>query len=66
MKELDDKEYAWLQRLEREIDKAWDELTKWERKFMEDLLERFKKYGRKTMISPSQWGIIARISEKIV
>ena len=33
---------------------------------MEDLLERFRRYGRKTMISPAQWGVITRISEKII
>lgn len=31
------KEYDWLQRLEKEVDKHWDELTKWEQKFTEDL-----------------------------
>jgi hypothetical protein len=66
MKELDDDEYAWMQKLEKGIDKAWNDLTPWEQKFMEDLLERFKQYGRKTMISPAQWGIIMRISEKII
>lgn len=66
VKDLDDDEYAWLEKLEKGIDKAWDGLTRWERKFMEDTLERFRKYQRKTMISPTQWAIIARISEKII
>lgn len=63
---MDEKEYAWLQRLEKGIDAAWDDLTEWEQRFMENLLERFRRWGRKTKVSPKEWGIIARISEKIV
>jgi hypothetical protein len=66
MKDLDDKEFAWMQRLEKEIDKAWNDLTPWEKKFMEGSLERFRKYGRSTLITISQWDIITRISEKII
>ena len=66
MKELDDKEHAWLQRLEKNIDREWEALTGWEKKFLEDILENFRRYGRRTMISPRQWESIARISEKII
>ena len=63
---LTDKEFAWMERIEREIDKAWDDLTPWEQHFIEDLIEKFHKYGVKMMISPKQWEIIGRISEKII
>ena len=66
MKDLTPKERDWLERIEREIDKVWDDLTEWERRFMEELLERFKRYGSATQVSAKQWAIIARISEKII
>jgi len=63
---LTDKEFAWMQRIEREIDAAWDDLTSWEQTFIEELIERFHQYGVVMMISPKQWEIIGRISEKIL
>ncbi|MCX5822399.1 MAG: hypothetical protein NTY86_02535 [Deltaproteobacteria bacterium] len=63
---LTDKECAWLERIEKEVDKVWGDLTPWEQKFIEDLLEKFKRFGDRTMISPKQWEIITRISEKII
>ena len=60
------KEFNWLKRLENEIDKHWDELTTWEKRFMEDLLERFNVYGERTLISKKQWEVITRVSERIV
>lgn len=63
---LTQKEFDWMISIEAEIDKAWDDLTPWEQRFIEDLLEKFKRYGDKTMISPKQWEIIPRISEKII
>jgi len=55
-----------MERIEKEVDKVWDDLTPWEQKFTEDLLEKFKRYGNRTMISPKQWEILTRISEKII
>lgn len=66
MRKLTEKECDWLKRIEREIDKVWDDLTAWEQRFMEDLLERFRQYGARTQISAKQWAIITRISEKII
>ena len=63
---LTDKECAWLERIQKEIDKTWDDLSSWEQKFTEDLLERFRRYGDRTLISKRQWEIITRISEKII
>jgi hypothetical protein len=60
------KEYEWLGQLSTACDLHWDELTEWEKKFMEDILERFREWGIKTKISPKQWEIITRISEKII
>jgi hypothetical protein len=59
-------EYEWIDRLRAASDLHWDELTDWEKKFMEDLLEGFRQYGIRTKISKKQWEIITRISEKIL
>lgn len=66
MKELSDKEFSWLKKIEKEIDKSWDDLTDWERKFMEDLLERFRVYGKRLLLTKLQWDRITEISEKII
>jgi len=63
---LSDKEFAWMERIEKEIDKVWFDLTPWERKFIEDMLEKFRRYGMKMMLSPKQWESITEISEKII
>ena len=63
---LSDKECAWMERIEKEVDKVWDDLTPWEQKFIEDMLEKFRRFGDRTMISPKQWESIGRISEKII
>jgi hypothetical protein len=63
---LTQEEYDWMSRIEKEIDKAWDDLTPWEKKFIEDMLEKFGRYGMRTTISPKQWEVITRISEKII
>jgi len=60
------KEYDWMVRLQAAADVYWDELTDWEKRFMEDVLERFRQWGIKTKISLKQWEIITRISEKII
>lgn len=63
---LSTEECAWMERIENEVDKVWDDLTPWEQKFIEDILEKFRLYGDKTRISPKQWEILTRISEKII
>jgi len=65
-REMTREEYDWMCRLRDATDIHWKELTDWEKKFMEDLLERFRQWGIKTKISAKQWEIIARISEKII
>lgn len=59
-------EFEWLQKLGPAVDKHWDELTDFEQKFAEDLLERCRRWGVKTRISPKQWEIVAGISEKVL
>jgi hypothetical protein len=63
---LSDKECAWMERIEKETDKVWDDLTPWEQRFIEDMLEKFRRYGDQIRISPKQWEILTRISEKII
>lgn len=55
-----------LKKIEAEVDKSWDDLTQWEKTFIEDILSRFKMYGQKTLISPKQWDIVERIFDKVV
>ncbi len=59
-------EFDWIVKLTPAVDQHWHELTEFERRFAEDLLERFRQWGIKTLISPKQWEIITRISEKIL
>jgi len=63
---LTDKEVAWLTRLEQNIDTAWGDLTAWEQRFIEDILEKFRSYGVKTQITKNQWARITEISEKVI
>lgn len=60
------KEFDWLQRLEKNVDAHWDELTAWEQRFTEDLLERFRRWGMKTKISVKEWRAITEISDKAI
>lgn len=59
-------QFEWLQKLGPAVDRHWDELTAFEQKFAEDILERFRRYGRKTIISGLQWQVIGGISEKVL
>ncbi len=63
---LTQKEFEWLTKLGPAVDRHWDELTGFEQKFAEDLLERFRRWGVKTIVSQKQWEIIAGISEKVL
>lgn len=65
-KELTPEENAWLQKLEASVDRYWDELTAFEKRFLEDTLERFRRYGARTIITVRQWVILTAISEKIL
>ncbi|MDP3284738.1 MAG: hypothetical protein Q8M56_09965 [Desulfobacterales bacterium] len=59
-------QFKQLQAIEKAVDKEWDNLSNWEQKFIEDILERFKLYGQQTLISPKQGDHVERIWEKIV
>ncbi len=63
---LTQKEFDWIKRLEQAVDEYWDELTDFEKKFMEDILERFRCWGAKINITNKQWDLLTRISEKII
>ena len=63
---LTEKEFDWMKRIEREIDKARDNLKDWEKIFMEGVLEDFRRYGMKTRLSKGQWRVLDKISEKII
>ncbi len=63
---LSQHEHDWLVKLKTAVDSHWDELTGFEQKFAEDLLERFRRWGVNTRISPKQWEVITRISEKVL
>jgi len=63
---LTDEEYDRMKRLEAAADKFWTELTPWEQEFLENRLEAFRRFGRRTWFSPRQWEIVDKISEKIL
>jgi len=63
---LSQKESDWIKRLEKAVDINWDDLTEWEKSFIEDVLERFRCWGEKIKISKKQWEILTRISDKII
>jgi hypothetical protein len=63
---LTQKEFDWIKRIEAEVDKVWDDLNDWEKRFMENILEMFRRYGMKTKLSKGQWRVLDRISEKII
>jgi hypothetical protein len=63
---MTEKQNRMLQAIEKKVDAEWDNLTPWEQKFVEDTLERFRIYGKNTLISPKQGDHIERIWEKIV
>lgn len=41
-----------------------DDLTPWERKFVEDMEHRLKQYGNRTFISDKQIEVLRKIAEK--
>lgn len=59
-------ECIWLDKIKANIDKQWEELNDWEKKFIEDMLARYDQYGQKLMVSPKQWTAITKISDKII
>lgn len=63
---MTEEEFAWMQKLAPAVDMHWNEITDWEKHFAEDILERCRIYGRRTNVSPKQWEIITRISEKVL
>ena len=65
MKSLSDPEVRWIERLEQHVKRATS-LTKWEKGFCDDLFDRFGKFKEHTSISAKQWGIINRITDKVI
>jgi hypothetical protein len=63
---LTQKEFDWLTKLGPAVDQHLDELTGFEQTFAEAVLERFRRYGIRTLVSKRQWEIIAGISEKVL
>lgn len=63
---LTQKEFEWLTKLGPAVDQHLDELTGFEQTFAEAVLERFRRYGIRTLVSKRQWEIIAGISEKVL
>ena len=65
-RDLTPEETAWLDRIKKHVDLEWKDLNSFQQKFIEDLLERYDRYGKKTFISPKQWEVITEISEKVI
>jgi|GEM_PF-5461197 hypothetical protein len=62
---LNDAQCLLLEGLQRKFDDRRNELTPWAESFLGNLLDRFRRYGDRTMISAKQWGIIDEIREKL-
>lgn len=62
-KTLTDDGARMLDFLGQNIDTCWDDLTGWQQCFIEDILERYRRYGRKTAISPRAWDRILEIND---
>lgn len=43
---------------------ASEDLTEWEQSFVDDMTERFEKYGRSLTVSERQWDVLERIRDK--
>ena len=43
-----------------------EDLTEWEESFVNDMTERFEKYGLSLTVSERQWDVLERIAEKAV
>ena len=41
-----------------------EDLTEWEQGFVDDMTERFEKYGRSLTVSERQWDVLERICSK--
>jgi hypothetical protein len=55
-----------LNSIKENIDNGWDELTKWEKKFVEDFISKYEQYGKETFVSARQLDILLSIGEKIL
>lgn len=62
---LDAEQSSWLTKMAPLVDEYWKYLTAFEKKFMEDILEKHKQYGLNLNLSSKQWEIISQISEKV-
>lgn len=62
---MTEKNFKMLKKIEAAVDEHWDDLTQWEKGFIEDILERFRLYGKNTHISARQWEFIEKIFDKI-
>lgn len=63
---IQEKEYAWLNRLDQEQQRQRDRLSKWEKEFLDNLLARFRIQRATLHVSPKQWQVITEIGDKII
>ena len=62
---LTDRETEFLERLLQECEENASRLSPWERGFMDDQRKRFEEHGAAMSLSPKQWNIIKRVTEKL-
>lgn len=55
-----------LESIKSSVDSGWDNLTNWEKKFIEDYLDKYEQYGKGTFISARQLDILLSIGEKVL
>jgi len=61
---MDQREAKRLDWILSKAQMATEDLTEWEESFVNDMTERFEKYGRSLSVSEKQWDVLERIRDK--
>jgi hypothetical protein len=62
---LTTRDIQWLDKFRGAADEAWSSLTTWEKRFCEDVLEKYRVHKELLTLSKKQWEVISNISEKL-
>lgn len=59
-------EIELIESIKKYVDVSWDKLNDWEKKFVEDILEKFDQYHETMYLSIKQVESLLKVSEKII
>jgi hypothetical protein len=62
---LTKEEKIWLEKFKPAVDEGWEILSRWEKIFCEDVLEKFRIQGQTLNLTRKQWDVISNVSEKV-